>query len=193
MELVAEDPDQRRDQEIRGRPARRRSDAAPASAPPRTFDELYRAERAGLLALALGLTGDPGAAEELVQEAFLRAHRNWNRVAHLDRPGAWVRRVLLNLATSRFRRLSVEARGLVRLRAQAPRPEVVMAADSGAFWEHVRALPRRQAQVVALYYGEDRPVAEIAEILETAEGTVRAQLTTARRTLAAQLGAEDEP
>lgn len=161
--------------------------------PDLTFEELYHQERRGLLALAIALTGEAAVAEELVQEAFLRAHRNWSRVSRLDRPGAWVRRVLLNLATSRFRRRSVEARGLRRLRATASRPEAVMAADSVEFWALVRSLPRRQAQVTALYYGEDLSTADIAHILEIAEGTVRAQLASARKTLADRLSTTEEP
>ena len=56
-----------------------------------------------------------------------------------------------------------------------------------AFWEAVRHLPRRQAQCVALRYVEDRPVAEIAAVLDIAEATVRGYLHEARATLAASL------
>jgi RNA polymerase sigma-70 factor, ECF subfamily len=54
-------------------------------------------------------------------------------------------------------------------------------------WRAVRALPRRQAQVVALRYVVDAPVAEIAQTLGMAEGTVKAQLHRARQTLATRL------
>lgn len=170
------------------------SDDAPAVvilAPALSFEELYERERRGLLALAIALSGDFAVAEDLVQDAFLRAHRNWGRVAELDRPGAWVRRVLLNLATSRFRRRAIEARGLLRLEAAIPRTETVMAAESVEFWALVRSLPRRQAQVTALYYGEDLATSDIAQIMQIAEGTVRAQLAAARHTLAIRLTKEE--
>lgn len=157
-----------------------------------SFEELYAHERRGLLALAVALSGDGAVAEDLVQEAFLRAYRNWGRVAELDRPGAWVRRVLLNLATSRFRRHAVEVRGLLRLQATLPRIEAVMASESFEFWALVRSLPRRQAQVTALYYGEDLSTADIADIMQIAEGTVRAQLAAARQTLAGRLTKEED-
>ena len=157
-----------------------------------SFEELYERERRGMLSVALALSGDVNAAEDLVQGAFLRAHRNWARVAELDRPGAWVRRVLLNLATSRFRRVVVEARGLLRLQARVPRTEGVMAAESVEFWALVRSLPRRQAQVTALYYGEDLTTRDIARVMEIAEGTVRAQLAAARHALADRLAKEGE-
>jgi RNA polymerase sigma-70 factor (ECF subfamily) len=64
-------------------------------------------------------------------------------------------------------------------------------------WRAVRALPPRQAQAVALYYVDDRSVAEIAEILRCAEGTVKAHLHKARQKLAEAIGAptdgEEEP
>jgi RNA polymerase sigma-70 factor (ECF subfamily) len=56
-----------------------------------------------------------------------------------------------------------------------------------AFWQAVRALPRRQAQVAALFYLEDRPIAEIAEILQMAVGTVKKHLHDGRKTLARTL------
>lgn len=162
--------------------------------PDLTFEQLYAAERRGMLALAIALSGRVEIAEELVQEAFLRAHRNWRHVQSLDRPGAWVRRVLLNLATSRARRAAVEARGLLRLGGQRHAHAHAAPADAATveFWTLVRSLPARQAQVVALYYGEDRSTADIAQILEMAEGTVRAQLANARRSLAERLGLETE-
>jgi RNA polymerase sigma-70 factor, ECF subfamily len=60
------------------------------------------------------------------------------------------------------------------------------------FWRAVRALPRRQAQAIALFYLEDLPVAAIAEVLDCAEGTVKALLHQGRRTLAARLGLDHE-
>ena len=66
------------------------------------------------------------------------------------------------------------------------RAETLPAVDArdDEFWDAVRALPTRQAQCVALLYLEDRPVAEIAEILDIAPGTVRVHLHEARATLA---------
>jgi hypothetical protein len=58
---------------------------------------------------------DRTEAEELAQETFLRCHRHWSRVAGYDKPGAWLRRVMVNLTTSRGRRLVREARALARL------------------------------------------------------------------------------
>lgn len=150
------------------------------------FEDFYRQERRRVLALAVALTGRWEVAEELSQEAFLAAHRNWSRIAGYEHPGAWIRRVVANLAASRTRRWAAEMRALARLhrlRASA----VVLEEDATAFWSAVRQLPRRQAQVVALHYLEDRSVEDIAEILDCAPSTVKVHLHRARRTLSERL------
>ena len=63
-------------------------------------------------------------------------------------------------------------------------------AEQDAFWAEVRMLPRRQTEVIALYYIEDLSTTEIADTLEIADGTVRALLTQARERLARQLEAK---
>ena len=69
-------------------------------------------------------------------------------------------------------------------RAGPPRPRVVA---NEAFWEAVRRLPKRQAQCVALHYLEDRPVADVAALLDIAEATVRGYLHQGRAALAVSL------
>jgi RNA polymerase sigma-70 factor (ECF subfamily) len=56
-------------------------------------------------------------------------------------------------------------------------------AETEEFWARVRTLPKRQAQAIALFYLEDRPVAEIAVILGCAESTARKHLSRGRRSL----------
>ena len=159
--------------------------------PAPVFEDVYRDEYAGLVRLAWTLTGRWPVAEELVQEAFLRAHQRWDRVGGYERPGAWVRRVVLNRATSRARRAAAEARALVRL-AGRREVEPTMAPHDHEFWAAVRSLPRRQAQVVALFYVDDLAVGDIAGVLDVAEATVRATLHQARGALARRLGEQEE-
>ncbi len=68
--------------------------------------------------------------------------------------------------------------------ARWPDPTVELPTTDHEFWEAVRALPARQAQAIALHYLEDRPVAEIAEILGCAPATVKVHLHRGRRALA---------
>ncbi len=148
------------------------------------YADFFRQELRPLVALAAAIAG-ADRAEEIAQEALLRAHREWDRIARYDKPGAWVRRVAINLATSSQRRRGAERRALQRVATRrqlhAPPPEV------DEFWALVRRLPDRQAAAVALHYVGDLSVAEIADILGCAEGTAKAHLHKARRTLADRL------
>ena len=150
------------------------------------FDAFYREGYRSLVALVYALTGNRWVAEDLAQEAFLRAHRDWSRVHVMDAPEAWVRRVAVNLAMSRFRRIRSEAAARLRLTPTAPTFQSPTA-EHEAFWAEVRRLPARQTQVIALFYIEDLSTHEISTVLEIAEGTVRALLTQARQRLARQL------
>jgi RNA polymerase sigma-70 factor, ECF subfamily len=109
----------------------------------------------------------------------------------MDRPDLWVQRVALNLATSQLRRLAAEARAVTRLAGRSATPYTEAFGHEEAFWDAVRRLPTRQARVVALRYAGDLPVAEIAEVVGVAEGTVKAQLHAARQRLAVLLADEE--
>lgn len=154
------------------------------------FAALVATEYQGLLGLAFALTGSWSAAEDIVQEAFVRGHQRWSKVSAYDRPGAWLRRVVINPALSARRRLSREALAYLRLaNTRADDPGGGVEGDL-EFWRTVRCLPRRQAEVVALYYWEDLSVTEVAAILEIREGTVSALLHQGRRRVASALGVE---
>lgn len=154
------------------------------------FAAFYRREYRGVATLTMVLVRDAAAAEDLTQEAFLRAHRDWDRVGYYDHPEAWVRRVATNLAVSRFRRLRAEARAL--LRSPGTTPVHDMDGNASEFWAEVRRLPARQAQAVALHYVEDRSVDDIAALLGVSPASVKTHLQRARRALAARFGSMEE-
>ncbi len=150
-----------------------------------SFDDLYRREFPGMVAVATALSGYDG--EDLVQDAMVKALVNWERVQRLERPGGWCHRVLVNLCRSRFRRRRTADRYLRRLR----REETTTAepsADALAFWAAVRDLPERPRLAVTLHYAGDRSVADVAEILNVPEGTIRSDLSRARVALVRELG-----
>jgi RNA polymerase sigma-70 factor (sigma-E family) len=157
---------------------------------PGHFEHFYLQEYPTVVALAHVLSGSRAGAEDIAQEAFLRAYRDWDRVGSYEHQAAWVRRVAANLATSGLRRRLVEIRALTRLAGLWEPTVDPLAAESAEFWAAVRALPRRQAQAVALYYFEDLSVQQTAAVLGCTEGTVKAHLARARRTLARQLQPE---
>ncbi|MET0741156.1 MAG: SigE family RNA polymerase sigma factor [Candidatus Nanopelagicales bacterium] len=152
-----------------------------------TFDAFFGREYASLVALAHALTGSRSHAEDVAQEAMLAAYRRWDEVSRLDMPGAWVRRVCANIATSFVRRRVVEARAALRFRSRET-DVIAIGGDDEAFWVEVRRLPRRQAQCVALRYVYGCSVAEIATVLGCAEGTVKSHLARGKVTLAERLG-----
>lgn len=153
------------------------------------FDQFYSAHYAPVVRMAIALTGRPDVAEELTQEAFLSAYRRWSRVGALDDPGGWVRRVTINRCVSSGRRYVTELRLLSRLRQERPTKRLDESVDE-ELWSLVRALPRRQAQVLALAFVEDRSVVDIAAILGCGEATVRTHLRRGRAELARRLASD---
>ncbi len=145
-----------------------------------SFSAIFRAEYRGLVAIAWGLTGSRDTAEDMAQEALLSLHRRLERGEPIENPAAYVRRSCSNLSVSWVRRKMAETRALLRVGApqgSAPASD----AENEAFWSEVRRLPRRQAQVVALFYGYDMSVADVASTLEISTGTAKTHLHRGRR------------
>jgi RNA polymerase sigma-70 factor, ECF subfamily len=155
-----------------------------------TFEEFYRAcfdRLVGQLAL---VTGSMAEAEDVVQEAFLRAAGRWPSLRHYDVPEQWVRRVALRLAINQFRRARRRAAALVRLGPPPVTPPA--SADALALDAALRTLPIRHRQVVVLHYLLGLSVEEVGRELVLPVGTVKSQLHRARQALARQL-AEPSP
>ena len=162
------------------------------------FDELYRGEWSGIVALGWSLTGSWASAEELAQDAFADAYRRWDEVGGMERPGAWVRRAVINRSASYHRNKAAERRGLERWSGHAAPAldgpdadrtgdRVVDQVGDPAFWDAVRSLPARQLECVVLHYLEDRSVADIAEVLDCRPATVKVHLHRGRLALAEKL------
>jgi len=152
-----------------------------------TFEEFYASEYRSLTTLARVLSGSSLHAEDIAQEAMLAAFRKWEYVQGLDIPVTWVRRACANLAMSRFRRQTAEARAILRLRRQVRSDEPEKPLADPVFWVEVRKLPRRQAQCVALFYLYQCSVHETAVTLGCSDGTVKTHLSRARATLTERL------
>ena len=145
--------------------------------------------------LALGRALAPAAAGDLAQEAMIRSCRNWSAVSEMDIPGAWVRRVMLNLVADHHRSRKRRDRAIDRLGSQlAPGWDEAAGVDldDEAWFAAVRSLPRRQRDVVALHYIDQIPIAEVAGVLGIATGTVKSSLARARRTLAREFPNEED-
>ena len=155
-----------------------------------SFEAFYRREFRGLVALALALSGSRIAAEDLAQEALMVAHKRWDEVAILERPEAWVRRVVSNMAVSEFRKRAAEMKAIGRLAARRHEPVPAMEPEDHQFWKMVRALPTNQATAIALHYIEDMSVNDIAEVMDCSPSTAKVHLFRGRKALAAKLGVE---
>ena len=144
------------------------------------FTALYVAHYEQLLRLALLLVGDLAAAEDVVQEAFIRVHRRLDAHA-VNMPLAYLRQTVVNLARSELRTR------LVRLRnAPKPMPDAASAEEGACAaisrQEVIRALrrvPARQRQAVVLRYWADLPEAEIAELMGVSVGAVKGYISRA--------------
>jgi RNA polymerase sigma-70 factor (sigma-E family) len=141
------------------------------------FDALYREKAPGMVRLAFLLTGGSGAAEELVQEAFLQVHRRWESIEH---PAAYLRTAVVHGAASHRRRRDLEhAKGYER-RSEAIGEPVESSDD---LREALRRLPDRQRAAIVLRYYEDLPEAEIAAVLGCRVPAVKSLLHRALRQL----------
>lgn len=158
------------------------------------FTVFFRAEYPGLVALATAVTGDRQAGEDIAAETMSRAYRRWSRVGVYDKPGAWTRRVAVNLLHSRRRKLASEVRALVRLPDRRSADDDTQHVDGADHFQRLLApLAPRQRTAAALHYLDDLPVAEIAEAMRCAEGTVKSHLHAARAAIAITIEEQPEP
>jgi DNA-directed RNA polymerase specialized sigma24 family protein len=156
------------------------------------FAEFYRASYQRCLRAVLAGSGRPDLAEDLVAEAFTRALVSWRTVRNHPAPEAWVVRTALNAGTSWWRRHRREV-PLDGHDAVAPRrwePGGLGSGPSPAVLAALRALPRRQREVIALRVFLDLDIAATARLLGIAPGTVGAHLSRAVATLRASLPAD---
>lgn len=119
--------------------------------------------------------GDRWLAEDLAQEALVRACDRWSKVRRLDSPVGWTFRVGVNLGRSRFRRRSAERRANAR---RGPEPSVHHDADTAdriAVNEALCELTDRQREAVVLRYFLGMTAGQAAATVGSTEGAVRVQ------------------
>lgn len=153
---------------------------------PLDFSGFYRREYRSVVGFAFVLTGDRWKAEDLAQDAFAAAHRDWNRIGLYDNPVGFVRRAVANRAVSFFRRQGAERRAISRMHEPVV-DEPVLSVEGEQVWAAVRSLPKRQAQTVALVYLYGLSLTEVAELLGFSLGTAKTHWRRARKRLARQL------
>jgi RNA polymerase sigma factor (sigma-70 family) len=145
--------------------------------------ELYEGCYRRLVGQLYAICGNLGEAEDVVQEAFVRAVEKPRRFAQLDNPEAWLRTVALNALRRRYRRATL-FHGLLSRAVVPDTTTAGLSADRVALIEGLRQLPYEQREAIALHHIVDLPVREIAVQLGVPEGTVKARLARGRARLA---------
>ena len=152
-----------------------------------SLGDLYVQHAPEGIRLAFLLTGDRALAEDLVQEAFARLV---GRLRHLRDPGAfgaYLRKTIVNLATSHFRRRRVERAYLERSAgAREPGTNPNEELDQ-AMHDAVLRLPERQRAAMVLRFYEDLSDGQTAEHLRCSPGTVRSLVSRGMKTLRSEL------
>lgn len=150
--------------------------------------ELYTAHYRQLVRTAAFLTGDPGTAEEVVQDAYVKVHRSWVGQRGLrdpQRAEAYLRVTVVNLSRSRLRRRQVAAK-------HRPEPLRDMASAESfalersrrdAVIDALRHLPRRQREAVTLRYYSDLTEAQTAQAMGCSVGAVKSHTSRAMAAL----------
>ncbi|GAB3954165.1 SigE family RNA polymerase sigma factor [Micromonospora vulcania] len=142
-----------------------------------SFDDFYRSTGRRMARYGYAVTGDHTEAQDLVQEAYARAWRQWGRLSAHPAPEAWLRLVVSRLAADRWRRLrSMRA----ALRLAGPPPAVPgPSEDSVLLVGAPRQVPATHRQALALHYLFDMSVEEIAQEVGAPVGTVKSWLSAA--------------
>jgi RNA polymerase sigma-70 factor (ECF subfamily) len=150
------------------------------------FAWLFRGEFSRVVRTVYLVVGDHQRAEDIAQDAFVKLLGSWRKVSLYDKPEAWVRRVAIRMAvrTARRERLRATVESQIE-RPDPPRPRDV------DLMRAVRQLPASQRAAVVLFYFEDRPVSQVADLLGCAEATARVHLHRARTRLSKLLGEEE--
>jgi RNA polymerase sigma-70 factor, ECF subfamily len=130
---------------------------------------------------AYALTGSRELAQDLTQEALLRAWKHWHKVAVFEDPEGWTRKVLHNLCIESWRRTR-------RRRATQPDPVHTEIPESHEeIAQAMRSLPGNQARALLLHDGLDMTIAEVARELNVPVGTVKSWLSRSRKVVAERL------
>ena len=152
-----------------------------------SLQEVFDASYRRLVVQLYAVVGNAGEAEDLVQDAFVRASASGAKFLRVENPEAWLRRTAINLHRNRWRKLT---------NFRKIRPQLETRDDLPGLDQHVividalRRLSPPQREGLALHYLADLPVLEIASTLGVAEGTVKSRLMRGREALAAELGKE---
>jgi RNA polymerase sigma-70 factor (sigma-E family) len=161
------------------------------------FDDFARGQLPGLVRFAAALTGDRQLAQDLVQDAMVRAYLKWGRVSATDRPDLYLRKMVVNGHLSWRRRwyqrsvqpVSDPGDG-VPLHGGDPAGRITDRAELATL---LAKLGRQQRAAIVLRFYEDLDDTEIGAVLGCAPGTVRGYVSRGLAALRVQLRSDSLP
>jgi RNA polymerase sigma-70 factor (sigma-E family) len=155
------------------------------------LEQLYVTHAPMALRFAFYVCGDRERAHDLVQDAFVKVAGRFAYLRTPERFDVYLRRTIVNLHTSRLRRLKLEREHLARERAAGARShEDVDVAERDDVWEAIRALPDRQRTAIVLRYYEDLSEREAAATLGCSVGALNQLVVRATASLRKSMGDE---
>ncbi len=156
--------------------------------------QLFAHEGAALVRMARLFTDDRNAAEDLVQEAFIRLHKSAHRIRSQDKAASYLRSIVINLARDHNRR------GLMSLRHQeanpvgmapdAPEDRLLLDEEQTLLLDEVRALSPRQRDCILLRFYLELSEREIANVLSISPNSVKTHCRRAMASLRETIGDE---
>ena len=164
----------------------------------RAFEALYEMHKTAIYRTALAIAGNRSLAEEILQETFLRAFKNINRIYEDTSLAPWLYRVAVNLAydlTAKRRRrltaLDTLKSWFIAIPFSLPERKMEERELQELIYEAVGKLEIRQRSALVLFYLQGFSLQEIAEIMECPVGTVKSRLHYARINLRKELLADN--
>jgi RNA polymerase sigma-70 factor (ECF subfamily) len=156
--------------------------------------DLFRQEAGSLVRLTRLFVDDRNAAEDLVQEAFIRLARSAHRIRDPEKAPAYLRSIVLNLARDHNRR------GLVSMRHHMPEDdqaavedEIALRDDQQRVIDALRELPHRQRDCIVLRYYDDLGIDDIASTLGISRNSVKTHLGRGLDRLERELASDFDP
>ena len=157
----------------------------------RAFEALFRAHRDTIFSIAMHYLRDRDVAEDVTQDAFVRA---WDRLPKLREPaafGGWLRAMTINMVRDHFRSKRDEAplddQNPPASDDDGPDSSVEQDEQQNAVREAILGLPDHQRVIVSMHYLEGRNVQEIMELMDLPKGTVVSRLSRGRENLRRRL------
>jgi RNA polymerase sigma-70 factor (sigma-E family) len=154
--------------------------------------DLYWRHASDAVRLAFLLTGDQHAAEDIVQDAFVRLFGRFQELRSPDTFEAYLRRTVVNLSRDRFRRLRLE-RDYVARGANSPSPQIGIASQIGdreLIRDALQSLPHRQRAALVLRFYTDLSEQQTAEILQCSVAAVKSLVSRATASLRERMRGE---